>query len=171
MHFPTSGCLFVVVQSLSHVWVFAPPSTPGFPVLRCLLEFAPIHVHWAGDAIYHLILCCPLLPLPSILHTGYLSFMLLPAPPGLRTFSLGLQGGHKTQDPPSFSAFWESECSVRYADMMAMAAGRAKFSCSSHGREGSPVLLPRPSGLPWFISFLKCGYWFSFPRASPVFFK
>ena len=26
-------------------------STPGFPVLGCLLEFAQIHVHWAGDAI------------------------------------------------------------------------------------------------------------------------
>ena len=26
-------------------------STPGFPVLHCLLEFAQTHVHWAGDAI------------------------------------------------------------------------------------------------------------------------
>ena len=26
-------------------------STPGFPVLRCLLEFAQIHVHWVSDAI------------------------------------------------------------------------------------------------------------------------
>ena len=26
-------------------------STPGFPVLHCLLEFAQIHVQWAGDAI------------------------------------------------------------------------------------------------------------------------
>ena len=24
-------------------------SMPGFPVLRCLLEFAQTHVHWAGD--------------------------------------------------------------------------------------------------------------------------
>ena len=29
-----------------------PCSTPGFPVLQCLLEFAQIHVHWVGDAIY-----------------------------------------------------------------------------------------------------------------------
>ena len=26
-------------------------STPGFPVLHCLLEFAHTHVHWVGDAI------------------------------------------------------------------------------------------------------------------------
>ena len=39
-------------------------STPGFPVLHHLLEFAQTHVHWFGDAI-HLILCHPLL-LPSI---------------------------------------------------------------------------------------------------------
>ena len=26
-------------------------STPGFPVLHCLLELAQIHVHWVGDAI------------------------------------------------------------------------------------------------------------------------
>ena len=26
-------------------------STPGFPVLHCLLEFAQIHVHWVNDAI------------------------------------------------------------------------------------------------------------------------
>ena len=26
-------------------------STPGFPVLHCLLEFAQTHAHWVGDAI------------------------------------------------------------------------------------------------------------------------
>ena len=26
-------------------------STPSFPVLHCLLEFAQTHVHWVGDAI------------------------------------------------------------------------------------------------------------------------
>ena len=41
-------------------------STPGFPVLHCFLEFAQTHVHWVGDATNHLILCCPLLLLPSI---------------------------------------------------------------------------------------------------------
>ena len=42
-------------------------STPGFPVLHYLLESAQTHVHWVNDAIQnHLILCRPLLLLPSI---------------------------------------------------------------------------------------------------------
>ena len=43
-----------VVQSLSRVWLFVglmDCSTPGFPVLHCLLEFVQIHVLWVGDAI------------------------------------------------------------------------------------------------------------------------
>ena len=36
-------------------------SMPGFPVHHQLLELAQIHVCWVGDAIQHLILCCPLL--------------------------------------------------------------------------------------------------------------
>ena len=42
-------------------------STPGFPVLRRLLEFAQTHVCWVSDAMpsSHLILCRPLL-LPSV---------------------------------------------------------------------------------------------------------
>ena len=41
-------------------------SMPGFPVLQCLWKFAHAHVHWVGDAIQYLILCHPLLLLPSI---------------------------------------------------------------------------------------------------------
>ena len=47
----------VVVQLLSHVQFFATPwlqktcSTPGFPVLHYLLEFAQTHVIWVDDAI------------------------------------------------------------------------------------------------------------------------
>ena len=37
-------------------------STPGFPVLHYLPEFAQTHVHWVGDDI----LCHPLLLLPSV---------------------------------------------------------------------------------------------------------
>ena len=40
-------------------------STPGFPVLHYLLEFAQTHVHWVSDATSRLVLCHPLL-LPSI---------------------------------------------------------------------------------------------------------
>ena len=42
-----------VVQSLSHVWLCDPMdcSTPGFPVLHHLPEFAQICVHWVSDVI------------------------------------------------------------------------------------------------------------------------
>ena len=39
---------------------------PGFPVHHQLPEFTQTHVHWVGDAIQHLLLCCPLLLPPSI---------------------------------------------------------------------------------------------------------
>ena len=41
-------------------------STPGLPVHHQLPEFTQTHVHWVGDAIQHLILCHPLLVLPSV---------------------------------------------------------------------------------------------------------
>ena len=58
----------IVVQSLSCVWLCDPMdySTPGFPVLYYLLEFAQTHVHWLSDAIPPFILCHPLFLLPSI---------------------------------------------------------------------------------------------------------
>ena len=41
-------------------------STPGFPVLHYLPEFVQTHVHCVSDASHHLILCRPLLLLPSL---------------------------------------------------------------------------------------------------------
>ena len=41
-------------------------STLGFPVLHYLPELAHSQVHWVSNATNHLILCCPLLLLPSI---------------------------------------------------------------------------------------------------------
>ena len=38
---------------------------PGLPVHHQLLEHAQTHVHRVSDAIQHLILCCPLLLMPS----------------------------------------------------------------------------------------------------------
>ena len=46
--------LVVIVQSLSQCPTLCSPmdcSTPGFPVLHHLLEFAQTHVYWVGDAI------------------------------------------------------------------------------------------------------------------------
>ena len=51
-----------------------PWSTPGFPVLCCLNEFTQTHVTETEMPFKHLILCCPLCLLPSIL-------------PGIRVFS------------------------------------------------------------------------------------
>ena len=48
--------------------------TPGLPVHHQLPESTQTHVHCVGDAIQHLILCCPLLLLP-------------PIPPSIRVFS------------------------------------------------------------------------------------
>ena len=48
-------------------------STPGLPVHHQLPEFTQTHVHRVGDAVSHLILCRPLLLLPSI-------------PPSIRVF-------------------------------------------------------------------------------------
>ena len=40
-------------------------STPGFPGLHHLLEFAQTQVHWAVIPSNHLVFCCPLFLLPS----------------------------------------------------------------------------------------------------------
>ena len=58
---------FIVVQSLSHVWLWDSMdwSIPGFPIFHYLPEFAQVHGHWVHDA-NNLILCLPLLLLPSI---------------------------------------------------------------------------------------------------------
>ena len=55
-----------VAQSCPTLWGPMDCSTPGFPVLHHLPEFAQTHVHWVSMPSNHLILCCPLLLLPSI---------------------------------------------------------------------------------------------------------
>ena len=57
------------VQSLSHVRLFATPSNcsmPGLPVYHQLRELTQTHVHESVMPSNHLILCYPLLFLPSI---------------------------------------------------------------------------------------------------------
>ena len=60
--------LHFAVRLLSRVQLCNPMdcSTPGFPVLHRLPEFAQTHVHRVGDAMTHLILCRPLFLLSSI---------------------------------------------------------------------------------------------------------
>ena len=55
-----------VAQSCSTLCDPMDCSKPSFPVHHQLLELAQTHVHWVGDALQHLILCRPLLLLPSI---------------------------------------------------------------------------------------------------------
>ena len=45
------SCCYSVVQSCLTLCGPMNHSTPGFPVLHNLLEFAQTHVHWVGDAI------------------------------------------------------------------------------------------------------------------------
>ena len=54
---------FRSVQSFSHVWPFTTPWTAAH---QASPEHAQTHVHWVGAAIQHVILCHPLLLLPSI---------------------------------------------------------------------------------------------------------
>ena len=60
--------MFSSVQSLSCVRLCDPMdcSTSDFPVLYHLLELAQTHVHQVSDAFQPLVLCQPLLLLPSI---------------------------------------------------------------------------------------------------------
>ena len=48
------------------LWVPMNRTTPDLPVHHHLPESTQTHVHWVGDASNHLILCRPLLLLPSI---------------------------------------------------------------------------------------------------------
>ena len=57
---------YSVAQSCPTVCDSINCSIPGFPVLHYLPEFAQTRVHWVGDAVNHLILCCLPLLLPSV---------------------------------------------------------------------------------------------------------
>ena len=59
-------CCCSVTQSCPTHWDPVDCSTPAFPVLHCLLEFARTHVHWINDAIQ---LSHPVIPFSSCLQT------------------------------------------------------------------------------------------------------
>ena len=72
LNFSGRGCaeeILIVIKYLicvAHLFpTFCDCSMPGSSVLHCLPDFAQIHVYWVSDVIY-LILCHPLLLLPSI---------------------------------------------------------------------------------------------------------
>ena len=51
---------------MSHFCNSVDCSMPGFPIHHQLLELTQTHIHKVHDAIQPIILCCPLLLLPSI---------------------------------------------------------------------------------------------------------
>ena len=102
---------FSSVQSLIHVRLFVTPMDccmPGFPVQHQQPEPTQTHVHRVGDAI-HLILCRPLLCLPtippsikvfsneSILHVRW---------PKYRSFSFSIIPSKEIPGPISFRMDW-----------------------------------------------------------------
>ena len=51
-------CCSSVTKPWQTLWDLMDGNTPGSSVLHCLMEFVQIHVHWVGDTIQYLILCC-----------------------------------------------------------------------------------------------------------------
>ena len=93
--------IFVIVaQLLSHVWLCNPMdcSTPGFPALHCLLEFAQIHLHQIVLVMLFnpLILCCTFLFFPK-------SFPASGSFPMSRVFSQWVGSLHQVAKIFSFS--------------------------------------------------------------------
>ena len=66
--FPTISSIQLssVTKSCSTLCSRKDCSTPDLPVHHQLLELTQTHVHWVGNGIHHIILCRPLLLLPSI---------------------------------------------------------------------------------------------------------
>ena len=58
----TQQCCCSATQSCSTLCNLMDCSTPGFPVLQHLLEFAQTHIHWIGDVIQPSSSLSPLYP-------------------------------------------------------------------------------------------------------------
>ena len=99
-------------------------SMPGFPVLHCLPEFAQTHVHWFADTIQpslkrmfidllipssHLIVCHPLLLLPSIfpsIRVFSSESVLLIKWPKYWSFSFSISPSNESSGLISFRMDW-----------------------------------------------------------------
>ena len=67
LHIFCSYCCCSVAKLCQTLWDDVPCSPSGSSVLHYLLEFSQIHVLESAMLSNHLILCCPLLFLPSVL--------------------------------------------------------------------------------------------------------
>ena len=84
-------------------------NTPGFPVHHQLPEFTQTHVHWVGDTIQHLILCRPLLLLPSIfpsIRVFSSKSVLCIRWPKYWSFSFNISPSNEHPGPISFRMDW-----------------------------------------------------------------
>ena len=59
-------CCCSVTQSCLSLCKLMDCSTPGFPVLHCLLEFVQTHIHWVDDAIQPSQPLSPASPAPNL---------------------------------------------------------------------------------------------------------
>ena len=108
----------VIVRSLKSCPTLCDPmdcSTPGSPFLHYLPEFAQIHAHWVGDS-NHLILCRPLLLLPSIflsIRVFSNESALLTTRPKYWSFSFTLSPSNEYSGLISFRIDWLDLLSVQ----------------------------------------------------------
>ena len=95
-----SGCWFVVIQSVSHVWLFATPWTVAFQaslsftVSQSFLRLISIELVMPSN---HLVFCCPLLLLPSMfpcIRVVSSELALLIRWPKYYSFSSSTSNGH-----------------------------------------------------------------------------
>ena len=97
----TKSCLTLVTHGLQNT---------RLPVLHYLPEFAETHVHWVGDAIQHLIFCCPLLLLSSIFPSIRVFFsesVLSIRWPNYWSFSFSISSSNEYSGLISFRIDWE----------------------------------------------------------------
>ena len=96
---------YLVANLCPTLWDPVNGSTPGFPVLHCLPEFAQTQVHWVGDDI----LCHPLLLLPSVFPSNRVSSNESTLPirwPKYWSFSFSISPSNEYSGLISFQIDW-----------------------------------------------------------------
>ena len=116
---------FSSVQLLSGVWLCDPMdcSMPGFPVHDELPELVQTHVHQVGDA-NHLILCHPLLLLPSVF-------------PGIKVFSS--ESAVHIRWPKYWSFSFSISPSKEYSELISFRIDWLIFCSPKDSQESSPT--------------------------------
>ena len=108
-------------------------NTPGLPVHHQLPEFTQTHAHRVGDPSSHLVLCRPLLPLPSIFPSVRVfssELALLIRWPKYWSFSFSISPSNECSGLISFRMDW--------LDLLAF-PGALKF----HHHSSKASILPR----------------------------